>query len=375
MIGPMVLDHWYANPAARGWRTASPTSARAFHRTLDGYRRTPLTPLPSLAAELGLGHVFLKDESHRFGLPAFKILGASWAACRAICARYDLEHTSATVDSLRAYLRAEVAPASRPVLVTATDGNHGRAVARVATLLGLKARIYIPAAVSDAAIQAIREEGAELVCTGVHYDDAVALAAESVNDVDLLIQDTSWPGYTNIPRWIVDGYATLFEEVDEALVEVGLPGPNLVACPVGVGAFAHAMVDHYRSGEFAPSLLSVEPETAACLAQSLLAGEPLTVETRTTIMTGMNCGTPSMLGWPALAAGIDGAVTVSDEECRRAVADLTGLAQDVGPCGASTLAGLRKATADRSRCTAMGLDDQSVVVLVSTEGFQANPVN
>lgn len=173
----------------------------------------------------------------------------------------------------------------------------------------------------------------------------------------------------------LDGYATLFDEVDEAIGEAGLPGPHLVACPVGVGAFAHAMVDHYRSRDsVVPSLLSVEPETAACLAQSLLAGELVTVETGFTIMTGMNCGTPSELGWPTLAAGIDAAVSVSDEECRRAVTDLTQLGQDAGPCGASTLAGVRKALASRGRRDDLGIGEHSVVVLVSTEGLSANPL-
>ncbi|MFC4786381.1 diaminopropionate ammonia-lyase [Nocardioides sp. MAHUQ-72] len=377
MMSAMVLDHWYANPAARTWRTAPPESARAFHRTFAGYRPTPLTSLPALAAELGVGHVLLKDESQRLGLPAFKILGASWATCRALCTRYGLDLGTVTLAGLRTYLGAEVTAELRPVLVTATDGNHGRAVARVASLLGLAARIYVPKGVSDAAIEAIRTEGAELVETELDYDDAVALAARSTEDdeVDLLIQDTSWTGYADVPRWIVDGYATLFEEVDEALGERGLPGPQLVACPVGVGAFAHAMVDHYRSRASAPALLSVEPDTAACLVQSLLAGRPLTVETGATIMTGMNCGTPSELGWPALLAGVDAAITVSDEECRRAVADLTDLAQDVGPCGASTLAGVRKVATTSARRDALGLDDQSVVVLVSTEGFQANPLS
>jgi diaminopropionate ammonia-lyase len=372
----MASSHWYANPAARKWRTGTPPSARGFHRTLAGYEPTPLTSLPSLAAELGVGHVLLKDESHRLGLPAFKILGASWAACRALCARYELDADTITVAGLRAHIAENIAPRARPVLVTATDGNHGRAIARIAAMLGLAARIYVPSGVSKPAMEAIRNEGADLIGTPTDYDGAVLEAARSTQGSprDLLVQDTAWQGYTDIPRWIVDGYATLFDEIDESLDEAYLPGPHLVACPVGVGAFAHAMVDHYRSRDGDPTvLLSVEPDTAACVAQSLLTGRRVTVETGHTIMTGMNCPTPSELSWPTLAAGIDAAVSVSDDECRRAVAELTQLGEDAGPCGASTLAGVRKALAARTRRDALGVGEDSVVVLISTEGRRANP--
>jgi diaminopropionate ammonia-lyase len=373
----MPLTHWYVNPGARDWRTKPPASARHFHQTLPGYEPTPLVSLPTLATELGVGHVLVKDESHRLGLPAFKILGASWATCRALCEATGLDLETVTIASLKQHICDEIAPEQRPILVTATDGNHGRAIARVARLIGVAARIYLPRGVSSAAIQAIRGEGAELIETELDYDNTVTYAAQSTNGsaVDLLVQDTSWEGYTDIPRWIVDGYATLFEEVDESLGEAGLPGPHLVASPVGVGSFAQAMVDHYRSrdGE-APSLLSVEPASAPCLVRSLAAGELLSVETGFTIMTGLNCGTPTELGWPSLAAGVDAAVTVTDDECRKAVEDLARLGQDAGPCGASTLAGVRKALASPARRAELGIGEHSVVVLVSTEGLSANPL-
>ena len=154
------------------------------------------------------------------------------------------------------------------------------------------------------------------------------------------------------------------------------PAPDLVACPVGVGSLAHAMVDHYRiPGSNAPSLLSVEPETAACIARSLLAGKPVVVDTSfPTIMSGLNCGTPSELGWPSLLAGLDAAVSVSEDECRQAIPDLGGLGLDAGPCGAATLAGVRVALFDDDRRRQLGITTDSVVVLVSTEGLAANPL-
>jgi diaminopropionate ammonia-lyase family len=370
--------YWYANPDARRWQTVAPASALSFHRTLAGNSATPLTELPSLAAELGVGRVFLKDESNRLGLPAFKILGASWAACRALCERQGLDVGNMTVPELREHLHSGTDAGSLPVLVTATDGNHGRAVSRMAALLGLSARIYIPNGLSAAAVEAIRGEGAELIEVDAIYDDVVEAAAASTSGSsrDVLIQDTAWAGYTDIPRWIVDGYTTLFAEIDESLAQSGHAGADLVACPVGVGSLAHAMVDHYRNpGNNAPSLLSVEPGTAACIAQSLRTGKPVVVDTSfPTIMSGLNSGTPSELGWPSLLAGLDGAVSVSEEECRQAVLDLADLGQDAGPCGASTLAGVRAALADDERRRQLGITKNSVIVLVSTEGLAANPL-
>ncbi|MEY8040512.1 diaminopropionate ammonia-lyase [Saccharopolyspora cebuensis] len=374
----MSLKHWYHNPDARQWRTEPPRSALAFHRSLDGYQPTSLTSLPALADELGVGQVHAKDESQRLGLPAFKVLGASWATCRALCERLGLEAVDMTLPRLRDHLLAALPVAARPVLVTATDGNHGWAVARVAALLGLAARVYIPTGVSENAVSGIRGEGAELVALDRTYDEVIEAAAEAAanSETDLLIQDTAWEGYVDIPRWIVEGYGTLFREIDDAMAAYELPGPHLVACPVGVGSFAHAMVDHYRSPDGdPPALLSVEPETAACIAESLVAAHPVSVDTSyPSIMTGLNCGTPSGLGWPSLLAGLDAAVSVTEDECRQAVRDLTALGQVAGPCGAATLAGVRKVLADSSRREQLGITRSSVLVLLITEGLAANPL-
>lgn len=377
-MSPTQTTFWYSNPPARTWRTTKPESALPFHRSLEGYAPTPLVDLPTLADELGVGRVLLKDESNRLGLPAFKILGASWAVCRALCLRYGLDAESMTVPRLKDLIHSSVDIADRPVLVTATDGNHGRAVARMAALLGLPARIYIPAGLSLAAVEGIKGEGAELVETENLYDDVVSLAAASTEGqpTDVLIQDTAWVGYTQVPQWIVDGYGTLFGEIDGALQALKLAGPDLVVCPVGVGSLAQALVEHYRTpGNSAPALLTAEPDTAACIAQSLQAGMPVVVDTSfPTVMSGLNCGTPSELGWPALKSGIDAAISVSEEACRQAVHDLQQLGQDVGPCGASALAGLRTALSSPERRLQLGLDETSVVVLVSTEGLAANPL-
>ena len=366
----------YLNIHAAQWRTTpGRASAHELHRSMTGYAPTALRELPALAAELGVGRVFVKDESDRLGLPAFKILGASWAVCRAVAQRIGLPAENITVESLRDGLRAAGSP--QLTIVTATDGNHGRAVARMAALLSLRARVYIPGGVGDTAVRAIEAEGAPVVFGGPSYDDAVATAARSAAGPDeLLVQDTSWPGYEEVPRWIVEGYMTLFAEADEQLAAAGTRGPDLVACPLGVGALAHAMVDHYRGvARSAAALLTVEPRTADCTAQSLRAGEPVTVDTSApTMMAGLNCGTPSGIGWPTIRDGVSAAVSVTEDECRRAVGDLQGLGQDSGPCGAASLAGVRELLGAPGAREELGLGEDSVVLLISTEGIGANPL-
>ena len=315
--------------------------ALAFHRSIAGYAPTPLVELPALG-------VWVKDESDRFGLPAFKVLGASWAANFAVSAQLG-QPPAPTFDALLTRARD-----SGLTLVTATDGNHGRALAWIARQLGLRARIYIAGGVAPATIEAIRGEGAEVIDTGRIYDDAVRMAAASG---DLLVQDTAWEGYEDIPRAIVAGYSTLYAEIDEQLE------PSLVVVPTGVGSLLQAALEHYRTD--GPAVLAVEPVTAACVGASLAAGEPVSVDTSApTSMAGLNCGTVSAIAWPVIRERLDAAVAVTDEQARVALEDLHAAGVFVGPCGAAALAGLRVAT----------LTPGPNVVLVSTEGIAANPL-
>ncbi|MFB8176822.1 diaminopropionate ammonia-lyase [Streptomyces sp. NPDC055966] len=360
---------WHARPGARAWRCApAPAQVREFHAALPGHTPTPLTELPSLADELGIGRVFVKDESDRLGLPAFKALGASWAVHRVLAAR------AADAPGPQGQGRDPV------TLVTATDGNHGRAVARTARRLGQRAHVFVPQGVHPQAVAAIAAERARVTEVPGPYDEAVRRAAEAATAPDaVLVQDTAWRGYEQVPAWIVEGYSTLCAEVDDQLAAAGVPdGPGLVCVPVGVGSLAQAVVTHYRSRPSgrAAALLSVEPETAACVLLSLTRGALVGVPTGDTIMAGLNCGTPSSLAWPYLRDGLDAAVAVTDAGSARAVADLAALGVSSGPCGAAALAGLRAALTGAGaaqRRTALGLGPASVVVLLSTEGAAANP--
>ncbi|BEL04602.1 diaminopropionate ammonia-lyase [Actinoplanes sichuanensis] len=317
------------------WTCApAPADVLEFHRALPGYAPTRLVDLAETARQYGVARLFAKDESARLGLPAFKALGASWAIHRALQKVTD-----------------------RPVtIVTATDGNHGRAVARFAREFGQRAEIFVPDGVHPAAIQAIRDEGAAVTRVSGDYDAAVAAAANARRG--LLIQDTAWEGYEETPGWIVDGYSTLFREIDDQLGE----SPDLVIVPAGVGSLLQAALVHYRSRPSATRVVSVEPTVAACVSASVAAGRPVTVETGATSMAGLNCGTVSALAWPYIRAGLDGCVTVEDAAVAEAARALAARGVDAGPCGAAPLAAL-----------AAVAPLEATVVLLVTEGAAANP--
>jgi len=369
-----AASDWFVRPAARRWRTAPlADDVRLFHRTMPGYAETPLVEVPAVAAELQVGRVFVKDESSRLGLPAFKILGASYAVSRALAARYGLGPRAVPLSELAGRTAAD------PTLTisAASDGNHGRAVTRVGAMLGIAVTIYVPATITGAAKAAIAAEGARLVELDLPYDDVVGAVAEHgrlAGPGHLVVQDTAWDAYEQIPRWIVDGYSTLFAETDAQLAAAGAANLDLVVVTVGVGALAQAAVHHYRSGQQAPTVLTVEPDRAPAVITSLRENRPVTVMTRPTIMAGLNCGTPSSIAWPYLVAGVDAAVTVTDAAAALAVADLAAAGLDSGPCGAATLAGARAVLLEPDRRADFALGEDAVLVLFSTESRAANPL-
>ncbi|KAK4699958.1 diaminopropionate ammonia-lyase, partial [Phenoliferia sp. Uapishka_3] len=373
LAAPTQRRH-YTNPSAKLWVKASPNADStlpttptplAFHQAFPGYAPTPLVDVPTLATRLGVRHVFVKDESMRLGLPAFKILGASWAVFLAICEKVDLNPRITTLEDL-----VKMEFDLEMTLVAATDGNHGRAVAHMAKVLNMKAKIFVPASVSRSSIASIASEGATVTTINDSYDEAVRQAASHAAcspSTHLLIQDTSWTGYETIPALIVSGYTTLFAEIDTQLASLKLPSPSLVVVPVGVGSLAHAATLHYRSHPSATptSLLSVEPTNAPCLLTSLLNGSPQSITTTDTIMPGLNCGTVSPLAWPDLFAGVDLACSVTDRQAVEALEELGKLGIDVGPCGGATLAGLLEMRGEPQE-----LGGDSVIVLINTEGSE-----
>jgi len=333
---------------------------RRFHRTIPGYAPTPLLEAPASAAVIGAAKVFVKNETERFGLPAFKILGASWATARAV--QQELEMRGLPAPSLDGGFPAlvEAAKTLQPMtLCCATDGNHGRAVAHMARLLGFNAKIFVPADMAPARMAAIASEGAEVLPIDGTYDDAIDRSAEEASSTCLVISDTSWPGYTSVPQWVIDGYSTMFSELDEQL---GGERVDLVAIQLGVGALAAAAAPFARRR--GATFVGVEPVVAACNLRSLEAGKiTLLPGPHTSIMSGLNCGLPSEIAWPVVSTNLDYAIAAGDH---RAEAAMRLLARDgivAGETGAAGLAGLLAWSADLGG----DLTGQQVVI-VTTEG-------
>ncbi|WP_291358451.1 diaminopropionate ammonia-lyase [Desulfovibrio sp.] len=362
--------------------------ARNFHAGLPGYAPTTLVELPALARRLGLWAVFVKDESRRFGLEAFKGLGSAWAVARLLGERRGL--APATLDF--ASLRAARPRLGELTFVTATDGNHGRGLAWAARLLGHRARVFMPAGASAARVAAIRAQGAECTVTELAYDDAVRHAAAHARETDgILVQDTAWEGYEKIPTWIMEGYGTLALEAAEQLAGMGVSGPTHVFVQAGVGSFAAAMVACLGTalktqGMPQPRFVSVEPHAADCVFRSIAAGDgrpricPGSLET---LMAGLSCGEVSSLAWPVLSAGLHAACACPDELARlgmRLLARPFGedpalVSGESGAVGAGLLHWLMRpeespetsGNAARGR-EALGLGPGARVLIISTEG-------
>jgi diaminopropionate ammonia-lyase len=329
----------------------------AFHRTLPGYEPSPLTDAPALAERLGVAAVYVKDESSRLGMPSFKILGASWATYRALADRLGedperLQGISALAASLAGH---------ELTLVAATDGNHGRAVARMAKLLGQSAHILVPRDMVSERIDAIRGEGAAVTVVDGNYDEAVAASAALADDRHVIISDTSWDGYEQVPGWVIDGYHTIVEEVLADLGVRGAEPPTVVVAQMGVGAFATAMIRG-----FSPSgarIVGSEPTRAACIFESIRLGQCIQLDgDLDSIMAGLNCGTPSPLAWPDLRAGLQYVATVTDEDAEDAMRALAQVGVVSGESGAAGLAALL------AHGPELGLTSSDRVLVISTEG-------
>jgi diaminopropionate ammonia-lyase len=301
------LRYVLAAPVAKlppaDFTAAHARQALRFHRTLPGYEPTGLVNLSHLAGRWNIGNVLVKDESTRFGLNAFKVLGGSYAVARMLCQRMGIEWEQVDFGTLKEELvRRKIGPLT---LATATDGNHGRSVAWMAEQLGLNAVIYMPKGTVRSRVESIRRHGAIVEVTGLNYDETVRLVWDLAGKNGWqVIQDTAWEGYTQIPRWIMQGYTTMSIEAVEQMTAAGMR-PTHVFVQAGVGAFAAAMVGHMANvfSNSSPRFIVVEPIQAACMLASARAGDSLPRGVKgdlDTIMAGLACGEPSTLAWEIL---------------------------------------------------------------------------
>lgn len=354
-------------------------------RSWPGYEPTPLHALPGLAARLGLGGLYLKDESRRFSLKSFKVLGGAYAVFRVIQRAIEAAGESPVTSAGLVAGRWRVAAAGLTV-TCATDGNHGRAVAWGARLFGCRCVIFVHQGVSEGRCAAIARHGAEVVRVAGNYDDSVRHAAsEASRHGWTVVSDTAWPGYREIPIDVMHGYGVMAREIVAQMPEP----PTHVFVQAGVGALAAAVCEAFRLAwrDRRPAPVVVEPAAADCFLRSALAGRPVVVTgDLDTVMAGLSCGEVSPLAWPIVSAQAAAFVAVDDRfalEGMRVLA--TPVAGDppivAGETGAAGLAALLAArglvgpedggaVADDGNPVwrALGLDARSRVLLIGSEG-------
>jgi diaminopropionate ammonia-lyase len=349
--------------------------ARAEISSWPDYAPTPLHDLAGLAAAAGIAKLWYKDEGGRFGLGSFKALGGAYAVERILIERIEAE-TGNTDVAPQDLLAGTYRSITEGVTVTcATDGNHGRSVAWGAQRFGCNCVIYIHAGVSEGRKQAIERYGATVVRTAGNYDDSVRQAAADAEAKGrIVVSDTSYPGYMEIPRDVMQGYTVM---ADEALRQHGTADlPTHIFIPGGVGGFAAAVCAHYWEtlGERRPRMVVVEPETAACILETVRAGQPTAVHgDLETIMAGLACGEVSLLAWEVLEEGLDDVLAIPDTaaaEGMRLLARGSGGDPPIvaGESATAGLAGLLIALAQPETAAALGLGPESRILLFGSEG-------
>lgn len=376
-----VRDENYKKEKLVGFEAKEMKEVYDFHKSLPGYKATPLVELDELAKYYGVQKVWLKDESKRFGLNAFKVLGGSYAIGKYLSQKLGKDMSELPFNVL---ISDEVKKQLGDVtFVTATDGNHGRGVAWVANKLRQKSVVYMPKGSAKMRFDAIAREGADVSITDLNYDDAVRLANKGAQDHGwIMVQDTAWDGYEEIPLWIMQGYSTIINEIVEQLEAAKEEKPTHVFLQAGVGSFAGA-VQGYLShlyGDDRPITIICEPHGANCIYRSMEAndGKPHNVTgDLTTIMAGLACGEPNTISWKILRDNSDFSVSCDDSIAARGMRVLSsplGNDQRVisGESGAVGL-GLFTVLSEKKEeyaelMKALKIDENSRILCISTEG-------
>lgn len=355
--------------------------ARTFHESFPQYTTTPLAKLDNMASYLGLNKVYVKDESYRFGLNAFKVLGGSFAMARYIAGQTGKDVSELPYNVLTSEeLRQEFGQAT---FFTATDGNHGRGVAWAANKLGQKAVVFMPKGSTETRLKNIQKENATATIEEVNYDECVRMAAAAAAKTPngVVVQDTAWDGYEEIPAWIMQGYGTMAMEADEQLAAYGCDRPTHVFVQAGVGSLAGAVQGYFanRFPENPPKVVVVEADVAACLYKGAKTGDgsiQIVDGDMQTIMAGLACGEPNTISWDILRNHVDTFISAPDwaaaKGMRMLSAPIKGDPQVVsGESGAApfgVLACIMLMEEYKAIKEHLGLDETSQVLLFSTEG-------
>ena len=360
---------------------ANVAKARFFHSSFPQYSVTPLARLDGMARYLGLAGLFVKDESFRFGLNAFKVLGGSFAMARYIAQQMGRDVSEMTYDYLTSDRLKQAF--GQATFFTATDGNHGRGVAWSANRLGQKAVVHMPKGSTQTRLENIAKEGAQVDIQEMNYDDCVRLAAKEADETErgVIVQDTAWDGYEEIPSWIMQGYGTMASESADQLRQMGINRPTHVFVQAGVGSLAGAVIGYYTNlfPNDPPKFVVMEARAADCLYRGALAGDgaPRIVEgDLQTIMAGLACGEPNTLSWDILRNHTTAFVSCPDWVSARGMrmlgvpvkGDPVVISGESGAVGMGLIAALMETDEYRDLRDAIGLDRFSQVLLFSTEG-------
>jgi diaminopropionate ammonia-lyase len=380
---------WIENPRARTIMHSPNVSqlipkdiarkTRAFHSRIPGYRISPLKSLPRLAAMLGLGGIWVKDESFRLSLSSFKVLGGSYAIYSFVKAALAVEELDIFSEEGARLVREKLGEIT---FAAATDGNHGRGVAWSASRLGFKSVIYVHETTSRSRIRAIESNGARVEVIKGTYDDAVRqVSLDAKKHGWQVISDTSWPGYEDIPRWVMQGYTTALSEVQEQLGAQGIVKPSHLLVQAGVGSLAAATIGYYAQllGPGRPRALVVEPDKAACLYLSAQKGDGKPhnfTGDLDTIMAGLACGEPNPQAWKLLWDTADAFIKCPDYVAAKGMRVYAcPLAGDPfivsGESGAATLGALifiMQRPEYASLRESLQLDSNAEVLLINSEG-------
>ena len=355
--------------------------ARFFHSSFPQYSITPLASLNGMAKYLGLGGVYVKDESYRFGLNAFKVLGGSFAMARYIAGEMGRDVSEMTYDYLTSEaFRKEFGQAT---FFTATDGNHGRGVAWAANKLGQKAVVHMPKGSAKSRFDNIAKEGAQVTIEDVNYDDCVRMAAAEAAQTEhgVIVQDTAWDGYEEIPAWIMQGYGTMANEAADQLRQIGVNRPTHVFVQAGVGSLAGAVVGYFANlyPNDPPKFVVMEACAADCLYQGAVAGDGkprFVTGDLQTIMAGLACGEPNTISWDILRNHADAFVScpdwVSAKGMRMLSTPVKGdprvVSGESGAVGMGVLDAIMCDDAYKELREKLELDRFSQVLMFSTEG-------
>lgn len=354
--------------------------AQRFHASIPGYAPTPLKRLDARAAELGLKRLYVKDESARFDLNAFKVLGGGYAMACHLAQRLGRDIGSCNFTDLAApQTRARLGEIT---FITATDGNHGRGVAWMARRLGQRAVVYMPRGTAPERLENVRREGAQAQILNLNYDGCVRLAARHARERGwVLVQDTAWDGYEEIPMQIMQGYATIGREIAAQLAEGGEKPPTHLLLQAGVGSFAAALLGYFTTlwGDKRPVSLIVEPRAADCILRTARARDGrlhCVTGDMPTIMAGLACGEPSSAAWRILDAHADAYLSVPDAAAERGMrllgrpvgGDAPIVSGESGAATMGALAELMTHPALGALRDDLGFGPDARVLLISTEG-------